>query len=158
MDFVSLEGKEIDTYNFFNMLTEHLGWKYDKKESDLFDRLSKTFWDEGIKVFLVLNGYHCIPPQEYGFIKNIVFFKFDKKKHTEKNVYTHFQEINKNKQYFKFESVEEYIAHLEKNYPYIIPHSDFNTKDFNLLQRIDMVEVSNTILESIWDDLCLCEI
>ncbi|MCU0439252.1 MAG: hypothetical protein MUC49_15250 [Raineya sp.] len=43
MDFESLKGKKIDAYHYFNTLTELFGWKYDKEESDLFCKLSKTF-------------------------------------------------------------------------------------------------------------------
>ncbi len=157
MDFKSLEGKKVDAYHYFDTLTKLLGWKYDTEESDLFDRLSKTFWREGFKVFLVFDKYCCIPPQEEETIKSIVFFKFDKEKYTEKNVYIQFEERSKNKQYFKFENLEEYIAHLELNYPYIIPHSDFNTKDFNILEKIYLENVPSAIQKDIWADLCLCE-
>ncbi len=156
MNFENFKGKKIRAYDYFNTLIQ-LGWKYDREESDLFDRLSKTFWREGIKVFLVFDEYCCIPPQEDVIIKDIIFFKFDKEKHTAKNVYTNFEERSKNKQYFKFESVEKYIAHLELDYPYIIPYSDFNTEDFHLLESIEIKEVSNAIQKEVWTDLCFCE-
>lgn len=158
MDFKSLEGKKIYVYDYFDTLTQLLDWKYDREESDLFYRLSKTFWREGIKVSLILKEYCCVPPQgEETTIQSIKFFSFDKKKYKEKNVYSHFEEISKNKQYFKFENAEQYIAHLESDYPYIIPYSDFNTKDVNLLQRIELIDVPIAIQKDVWDDLCLCE-
>ncbi len=160
IDFKSLEGKEVTTSDYFYTLTER-GWKFDREESDLFYMLSKTFWAKGMKVSLIFQDSGCIPPDgEEGVIERVDFFKFDTKKYKEKTIYTQFEERSKDKG-FEFDNVEDYIAYFNEQYPFYIPHSDFNTdfysKDFDLLEKIELENVPTAIQKEVWTDLCNCE-
>jgi hypothetical protein len=111
--------------------------------------LSKTFWAKGIKVCLVFQEHGCIPPDgEENVIEALNFFGFDKKKFKEKNIHTQFKADN-----YDFDTIEEYIAYFEEQYPYYIPHSDFNTEDYELLAAMDLADVPTAIQKEVWEDL-----
>ncbi len=151
IDFKSLEGKEVTTSDYFYTLTER-GWKYDREESDLFYMLSKTFWSKGLKVSLIFENGGCIPPDEEDVIKCLDFYKFDKKKYKEKTIYTQFEENS-----YDFDTIEEYIAYFNEQYPNYIPHSDFNTNDYELLERVESDKIPANIQKEIWEDLINCD-
>jgi len=152
IDFESLAGKEILADDYFYGLTK-AGWKYDLEESDLFYMLSKTFWNKGIKVYFVLSESCCVPPDnEETSVGAVDFFKFDKKIFKEKSIETKYAATIKaypdaNR------SFEQYKAYFEEQYDDYCQHADFNTEDYELLQRIEADDVPAAILKEIWADL-----
>lgn len=156
IDLNSIIGKEISVDAWFQHLIKH-DWKYDLEESDLFYTLSKTFWKEGIKVSIVLENSCCIPPNnESSPIKMICLEKFDLTQYPKRDIYSVYKEERKN-QSNDFETVEEYIAYLNEQYPYYIHHADLNTgighNDNDLLQPIDVSYLPQSVTIELTSDL-----
>lgn len=75
----SLTNKEIDCSKIFETLCENGSWKYDTEESDIVLSFMRTWHDEGIIAFLVLEDGICAPPDgEVGVIERILVGRYDK--------------------------------------------------------------------------------
>ena len=152
----SLINKKISIDHYFYDLIE-VGWKYDLEESDLFVRLSKTFWQEGIKVSLIFEEFCCVPPAaEIIKIEALRFYSFDVAKFPKRTIETLFVEMITSP-HNTWTSLDEYVAHLKKNYPLYLPRADFNTgighDDNHLLNEINPTEVPHSVMEMVIADL-----
>lgn len=158
IDFIkNLVAKSISVDKYFHTLTQ-LGWRYDLEESDLFIALSKTFWKEGIKISLVLIEFCCVPPNnEVSSIESIDCYSFDSSEYPQRDIYSLYQSEEEDNEYSEWDSVDDYIEHFDRNYPYYIPYADFNTglhnNDIDLLNPIDITAVPAAILSNIVNDL-----
>lgn len=152
-DFRSFSGKQISVDDYFFNLTK-MEWKYDTEESNLFNALSKTFWEKAIKVSIVLEEFCCVSPNnERTTVESIRFYSFDKNIYKEKNIYTEFEKEHKNDEGSDFKTVEEYITFIKNDNPYYIPFADFNTEDCKLLTEIEVQNVPIEIQKHVWEDL-----
>jgi hypothetical protein len=150
-------GRVVEVEVFFHQLI-YSGWKYDAEESDLFHLLSRTFRAEGIKVSAVLPQFCCVPPcGEMTTLEAVRFFSFDPSNYPERDVRSLFEKDRKEMLASGWENADAYIAHLERNYPYHIPHADHNTamglEDESKLKPITLAEVPALVLEEVADDL-----
>ncbi len=152
-DFISLTGKIIDVESYFYSLITR-GWKYDTEESNLFIALSKTFWQENIKVILALEDWCCVPPnKETTKIECIDFFIFDPTVFKEKTIYTEYEGLYREDEGRDFETAEDYIKWMNYNYPHYITRADFNTSDFSLMTLAEIKEIPIEIQKVVWEDL-----
>ncbi len=152
-DLTSFTGKQIDVESYYYSLIKR-GWKYDTDESNLFTSLSKTFWDENVKVLLALEDYCCVPPNgEKTKIEYIDFFKFDPTVFKEKSIYTEYEGLYQPDEYRDFETVEDYIKWMNENDIHYIAHADFNTSDFSLMTLAEIKEIPIEIQNVVWEDL-----
>lgn len=134
-----------------------LGWKYDLEESDMFIKLSKTFWNEGIKVSLEFDHYCCVPPEsEITLIKDLKFYTFTIGQYPKRDITILFNEMQ-NDPFNTWNNVDQYMAHLETNYPLYIPYADFNTglgcDDDGLLDTLNLNDVPKSVLENVIEDI-----
>lgn len=152
----SLINKKISIDYYFYDLIE-LGWKYDLEESDLFVRLSRTFWQEGIKVSLIFEEFSCVPPaEEILKIEALRFYSFDLDEFPKRTIGSLFLEMITSP-HNTWTSLDEYVAHLKTNYPLYLPHADFNTgighDEDHLLKEINPTNVPESVMENVISDL-----
>lgn len=158
MEWLSkLAEKKIKVAQYYYGLTSK-GWKFDIEESDLFVQLSKTFWKDGLKVSLILEQFSCVPPieNEFSTIKELSFYSFSPQKYPQRTIPTLFEDLYK-EVYYQWKNVEDYMSHLERNYPDYLHFGDLNTtiyyNDDKFLKRLSPEKVSEFILQEVKEDI-----
>ncbi len=138
-------GQKIIVERLYDTLTQR-GWKVDTEESNLMVAMSKTWREEGIKVWLHLGEFTCAPPaDEAEEIEKICFYRFDPAAMPTETMHEKMYEPGDEEQ-------DWYPSHHE-TWEWLIDNGDPQFDTFDLLQPIPFREVPEAILLAAWVDL-----
>ena len=121
-------GTSIDVDHLYDALTAR-GWTFDTEESDLFQMLGRTFWDEGVKVLVILASSCCVPPHhEVAVLEAIRVYRFDRDAFPRRNMAEALGLHDRNPE-------ERDADHDE-----LLRHGDPATRSFDALVEIDAAD------------------
>ncbi|MEZ4301102.1 MAG: hypothetical protein R3B70_39565 [Polyangiaceae bacterium] len=142
LEFVAWRGLRIDVEHLYFTLTP-LGWKVDTEESNLMKSMSRTYRDEGIKVWLDLQKFVCAPPPgEVEQLDTICFYRFDPEQMPTKAMHE--------ATYDPGDEEEDWYPSHREEWDWLIEHGDPQTDTFDLLTKIPMREVPPRIVKEVW--------
>jgi hypothetical protein len=138
-------GAPIDVCHLYDTLTAR-GWKVDREESNLMTAMSRTWRDEGIKVWIDLEEFTCAPPAgEVESLEKICFYRFDPATMPTGTMLDQMYEPGD-------EAQDWYPSHREA-WDWLIENGDPQFDTFALLQAIPFGEVPAAILRATFADL-----
>ena len=145
VEFTGWPGAKISVEHIYYSLTQR-GWKLDREESNLMRALSKTWRDEGIKVWLTLGAFCCAPPAgEAELLENVCFYRFDPAEMPTTTMLEQMYEPGDEKE-------DWYPSHREA-WDWLIEDGDPQFDTFALLSPIPFREVPEAILLAAWAEI-----
>ncbi|MDP2341494.1 MAG: hypothetical protein Q8O67_11070 [Deltaproteobacteria bacterium] len=144
-ELVFWRGRRIDVWKLYDTLTG-LGWKVDTEESNLMNAMSRTWRNDGIKVWITLQEFVCAPPDgEVAAFEAIRFFRFDP---ALMPVGTMIESI-----YEPGDEGEDWYPQHREEWSWLIDHGDPQSDTHALLQAIPLRDVPESILAEAWLDV-----
>jgi hypothetical protein len=145
IEFTGWLGQKIDVAHLYHTLTAR-GWKVDTEESNLMVAMSRTWREEGIKVWLHLDEVVCAPPaDEREEIEKICFYRFDPTTMPRGTMHE--------KLYEPGDEAKDWYPSHRATWSWLIEHGDPQFNTFALLEPIAFRDVPEAVLRAAWEDL-----
>ncbi len=145
VEFTGWRGLRIDVGRLYDTLTP-LGWKVDIEESNLMNAMSRTWRQEGIKVWVHLEGFVCAPPDgEIEALDKVCFYRFDPAIMPTQTM--------AERTYKPGDEKEEWYPGHREVWDWLMENGDPQTMTFDILTAIPFREVPEDILLTAWAEL-----